>query len=462
MNRKRLWLPASLVIAGLSLIIIALIRPSSSPQPVAHLDTTNVTAESPRPDLTRTSEAAIIATNQQFFVPTTTAAPAVGLSVTASTTTHSTTEPAPGADEATRRPYTPVGTPVQSQTLEPGTVVPYTATPTPSANTPAPTHTGNPSGTLLPSPTASGAQLSPPGYLSRFGLSGSMSHISNAAIAGLPFGSYLNWGTSIDPARPNGAQFWQMVRVNAGGLRLPGYDRVNEVIAAQPGAVWVIGNEPDVIVQDNVNPERYAEIYHDLYHYIKARDPSAIIAIAGVAQPTPLRRAYLDRVLSHYQNSYGSPMPIDIWTIHGFIFREEAGNWGAGIPPGMGVSQGTLYTLEDHANLDIFRQNLLDFRRWLAGHGYQETPLAVTEYGVVMPEEYGFPPELVQEFLVASFNFFLSANNGTGWSADGGRLFQYWFWYSVHDDFFATPNLYDPTNNVLTPLGDRYAQYVRG
>ena len=53
----------------------------------------------------------------------------------------------------------------------------------------------------------------------------------------------------------------------------------------------MIGNEPDVRWQDNVTPERYAEIYHDIYTFIKERDPGAQVVIGGVAQSTPLRRA---------------------------------------------------------------------------------------------------------------------------------------------------------------------------
>ena len=460
MARWRFGLPAGLIFIGILLVLLSL-RPQSpapAPSPTSTaasigLSTISATATTDIGQAaTATQEAASIATSQHFVVPTATPRRSIN---------NSSTTPTP-------RP-TLVAGPIVSRTV----TATASNTPRPAANTaaaitPGATTTapiGNTPTTASPTsapPAAGDGGSTPPSYLARFGVSGSMGDATAAALAGLPFGSYMNWATAIDPARPNGAQFWQMVRVGSGGLRLPGYDRIDQILAAQPGAVWIIGNEPDVIVQDNVTPERYAEIYHDLFQYIRDRDPTAKIAIAGVSQPTPLRRAYLDRVLSHYQATYGTPMPIDIWTVHGFILREEAGNWGAGIPPGMGVSQGTLYELGDHANMGIFQQNLLDFRAWMAGWGYGEHPLAVTEYGVVMPAEYGFPPELVQNFLVDSFNFFLSAAGGTGWSADGGRLFQYWFWYSLHDDFFSTPNLYNPDNNSLTPLGQRYATYVRG
>jgi hypothetical protein len=225
--------------------------------------------------------------------------------------------------------------------------------------------------------------------------------------------------------------------------------------------VWIVGNEPDIIWQDNVTAERYAEIYHDVYAFIKEKDPSAQIAIAGVGQPTPLRRAYLDIVLNTYESTYGQPLPVDIWTVHNFILREEAGSWGVSIPPGMEESSGELYEIEDHTNLEIFRENLIDFRAWMAERGYGDRPLAVTEIGVLHPSDFGFPPEVVAEFMVGAFDFLLNAENDTGLAEDDGRLAQWWFWYSVHDaSDFPTGNLYEPENGRLTPLGEVFARYV--
>ena len=49
-----------------------------------------------------------------------------------------------------------------------------------------------------------------------------------------------------------------------------------------------------------------------------------------------------------YRNTYGAPLPVDIFNVHAFILREEQDNWGVGIPPGMDGWTGTLYELEDH------------------------------------------------------------------------------------------------------------------
>ncbi len=296
----------------------------------------------------------------------------------------------------------------------------------------------------------------------RIGISGEITDVVAAYEVGLPFGTYFNWW--IDPAPPElgEAEFWQFVRLSEDGPT-PSWSSISEVIASQPGSIWVIGNEPDVVWQDDVTPQRYAQIYHALYTYIKAKDPEARIAVAGVSQPTPLRLAYLDIVLDTYEETYGQPMPVDVWTIHGFILREEAGSWGVEIPPGMEVTQGQLYEIEDHDNLDIFRQNLIDFRAWMAARGYADRPLALTEFGILHPSDYGFPPERVARFMVGTFDFLVSAANETGMPADDGRLVQWWQWYSVHDGYsFPTGDLFDPERGRLTPLGEVFAGYVRG
>jgi hypothetical protein len=51
-------------------------------------------------------------------------------------------------------------------------------------------------------------------------------------------------------------------------------------------------------------------------------------------------------------------MPIDVWNVHAFILREEAGSWGVGIPPGMAGETGQLSEIGDHADIGIFRDQI--------------------------------------------------------------------------------------------------------
>jgi len=187
---------------------------------------------------------------------------------------------------------------------------------------------------------------------------------------GLP-GWYLNWRPERHPQRPGDIQYAQMVITFMDKSRTP-LERVRTIATENPGSLWLIGNEPDVAWQGNSTPEQYASIYGVLYSTIKQADPTAQIAIGGVSQPTPLRLEYIERILAAYEVQFGEPMPVDVWNIHAFILREERDSWGVGIPPGMDVDQGTLYEIADHADMEIFRQQITDFRRWMADKGFRD------------------------------------------------------------------------------------------
>jgi len=294
----------------------------------------------------------------------------------------------------------------------------------------------------------------------RFGV-GAGPDIASYPVERLGIGWYLTWWTMVDPPRPGGIEFWQMVQVSEQGYQ-PDAAVIQAAARANPGSVWLIGNEPDVRWQNNTTPERYAEIYHELYALLKAADPTSRIAIGGVTQPTPLRLAYLDRVLAAYEQRFGARMPVDIWNVHNFILREERDSWGVDIPPGMDVLTGTLYTLDDHDNMDIFRDQIVSFRRWMAARGYRDRPLAVSEYGILMPTDYGFDTARVQAFMAASFDFFLTARDEEiGYPADEYRLVQWWCWYSLAagPNLYPTGNLFDPVTKAPTPLGVAFATY---
>ena len=355
----------------------------------------------------------------------------------------------------------PTGQPAAAQPDTPMPAATATSTPAPS---PLPA-TATATRPILPPPTRAltdSAEL-PLDYLDRFGITGTAADAAQAQQAGLVFGSYASWNVQVDSHPPEGVTFWQMVRVREEGV-VPPQERLDAALAANPGAIWLIGNEPDVAIQDNVTPARYAALYHDLYTYIKTQDPTALVAIGGVSQPTLLRRAYLDRVLASYREQYGHALPVDIWNVHAFILREEHDSWGVAIPPGMDDGQAMHYEIADHDNMSIFRQNILEFRAWMEERGYGDRPLVVSEYGILMPNEYGFPPEGIADFMRATFDFFLEARDETGYETDDNRLVQWWFWFYVGDegDEFRSTFLYDRETGRLTPLGEAFSEYVIG
>ena len=285
----------------------------------------------------------------------------------------------------------------------------------------------------------------------RFGgdLNYAFGNITSYDVASLNMSFYSDWSAAVTPLRPNGIEYLQLLAVKYGkwyfATSEANWSLLAQAVAANPGSVWMIGNEPECpnAPGGGVNtPEQYAEVYHDLYWYIKGRDSTARIAIGGVVEPTPLRLQWLGYMLDYYQATYGVAMPIDIWTTHVLILAEMRSCegesvWGAGIPVGSqfaGLCRGATYLIEDNWNFSNLRSLVVDFRKWLYEKGYRNKPLWITEYGVLMPHA---PDDKINLFMTQSFDYFLgpsSLHGVWGYPADGDRLVQRWAWNSINDE----------------------------
>jgi len=270
--------------------------------------------------------------------------------------------------------------------------------------------------------------------------------ITDYDVVGLHAGWYSDWWFNRDPLRPGGMQYAQLIQVRA-SIYPANTQRLTEtVLANPPGQLWIIGNEPEAKYgQGNRTPAEYAQIYHDLYTQIKGLDPTAWIAIGGVVEPTPLRLTWLDLVLDEYQQRFGECMPVDVWNIHVQILQEVRGTptdplpWGAEIPVGLPNLQGQLFTIEQNADPSAFRQLVTAFRTWMKARGFQNKPLIISEYGVLLPSDYLADSEAegdqrVVRFMQETFDFLVNARDpNLGYPADGQRLVQQWLWYSLND-----------------------------
>jgi hypothetical protein len=294
-------------------------------------------------------------------------------------------------------------------------------------------------------------------------------------VAQLHAGWYTNWSASLNPPHPDGLTYVQLIRFHAGAdphdpaqvTVSPSREVIAHIAAAHPGSLWLMSNEPDSIYQgDPILPEVYAVAYHDLHTYVKSLDPTALIANGGIVQPTPCRLEYLDIVWDTHQQTYGEPMPVDVWNIHAFILREVYGDWGASTPPGVDPTCGIDYPVRDGDNVDIFRQNLIAFRQWMKDRGEQNKPLIISEYGILWPDwfvdESGhtFPPARVSHFMTHTFDLFLNETYpDVGYPADDYRLVQAWAWYSLSDQYY-NGYLFDSDSRELSPMGQVYADYT--
>ncbi len=313
--------------------------------------------------------------------------------------------------------------------------------------------------------------------LCQFGVN-AVGSIGSFDTAALRMGWYVNYTASATPINPNGAEYVPIIRLSQVGEN--GYDyspngsALQSAIANNLGAAWIIGNEPDRPggSQDNIEPHVYAYVYHELYDLIKTADPKARIFAGAIVQPTPVRLQYLDMILDAYQNTYGEPMPVDGWSIHNFILNEVScdlsperieelgGCWGAEIPPGVNVEHGELVAIDDNDNITLFIERIEIFRQWMIDRGYGGLPVYLSEYGVLMPEDYGYPSSRVNAFMNGTFDYLLNATNSQlGDPNDNYRLIQRWSWYSTDDKFF-NGWLFDPITKQISVMGSNYADYV--
>jgi hypothetical protein len=200
-----------------------------------------------------------------------------------------------------------------------------------------------------------------------------------------------------------------------------------------PSDAFIVGNEPDIRGQGDDTPTEYAQFYHDAYTRIKAIDANRQVGTAGVATPTLLRMAYWNRVFSEYQRLYGVTMPVDIWTVHGYLFDERRH-----IPPGMDDSKQL-------ANAEA--ANLLDrivvFRQWMADHGYRDAELWITEMSDM-----------------AAIPALLAAQSEYGLASDDSRDVQRLAWFSLNYWLIPDSALYDKENTQPTEMAFAFRDVV--
>lgn len=365
------------------------------------------------------------------------------------------------------------------------------------------------------------------------------------AIRALNAGWYVDWSVRTNPERPAGIEFVQMVRMhqvidstkmyNATtrcGIAVTAdrticpyadppayvYHPAKEVIETaarrNPGSLWLLGNEMDRPDwrggrMDEMTPWLYAVAYHDIRAIIKKADPTAKIAIGGLALFTPLRRQYLDRVWDEYQKWYKTDIPVDVWNIHAFIGsetcrteevngREEYSCYSFAVPPGADTSvDKPSYLQNDNLHIDMatFKKQIRDFRAWMKSKGQMNKPLIVSEYGALyttlcVDVKTGQPitdpiqkqkcidawndrpggfmdledPQVVHNFMLQTFDFFANEKDCSMSGVDECRLVQRWAWFSLQDvgwNFNPNGPLFDNITKQITPAGLKYSAFAR-
>ncbi|MFH1905821.1 MAG: glycosyl hydrolase [Chloroflexota bacterium] len=113
-----------------------------------------------------------------------------------------------------------------------------------------------------------------------------------------------------------------------------------------------------------------------------------------------------------------------------------------------------------NCRLDIFKEHIIAFRKWMAANGYRDKPLAVTEFGILLGVEDGYTPERIAQYLRESVSWLETAvDEELGYSLDGNRLVQRWAWFSLADRYFPVSDLANLEADTITIVGQAYREY---
>jgi hypothetical protein len=286
-------------------------------------------------------------------------------------------------------------------------------------------------------------------------------------------GWYLDWTSRRTPIRPGGISFVHVVGLSENGAPRPSGSALEALVRANPGALWLIGNEPDSPAKDAVTPARYAEQYHEVYHLIKGIDPTAVVSAGGIAQPTPLRIRYLEAILAAYQQRYGTKMPVDVWNTHAYFLpeipEEEAGlRASAYLPVGISdeANERVELPLAHHVDVGLIKDMIVWFREFMARNGYGDCPLIITEMGFIIEWQALYPDQATADAHILAFideliGYLLTATDAEiGYRHDGNRLVQRWAWFALTKTGGGELFSFDPETRTPGPMtvhGQRYA-----
>lgn len=340
---------------------------------------------------------------------------------------------------------------------------------------------------VLAQPVAPNQQVLPATGDCRFG--GTFSGwSSNAVISTYDFpsigmGYYLNWKREKDRSVPGYIRYMPVLNVNDESFPAI-ISALPALVAANPGAIWIGGNEPEDRGMDHVTPEAYAEHFYQYAQVIRSADPTAKLAFGTIVMPTKLRLMYLEfawnRLIALAGSQSAASALVDIWAPHGFVLNEQGdvngeAFWGSGIPEGFyqripeWPSLQEVISLDDVYNIEIFKTRMIRFRQWMKDHGEQNKPLWLTEYGQLFPPYpkpgapyVSLPESVTADFMVKTFDWmFTTTDPNIGLPSDDNRLIQKWFWYSINASLDLQGGaLIDPDTLQPTIVGNVYLNYV--
>lgn len=229
---------------------------------------------------------------------------------------------------------------------------------------------------------------------------------------------------------------------------------------AYPGRAWIVGNEPNVSGQDNLQPAAYSDFLAAVATAIKTADPTALLVGPNVLNwdktcdgcgGYPSGHSWSNAFLSDYRARYGS-LPLDVWGMHTYNL-----DW---------VRPPLINAVADQAQLAAART-------WLNATGLN-LPIWLTEFGVIWGYEGytwvqqdgrwliaptgRFRDDLMNSYMDSMFTWL----TGPGVAARVER----WFLYGTSPaaEPYATTmagiSLIEPGRLVLTSFGERFRAWA--
>ena len=209
----------------------------------------------------------------------------------------------------------------------------------------------------------------------------------------------------------------------------PGYSsaQLRSALRQHPTAWWLVGNEPNDPHQDDLSPGAYAALYHRVSSQADAVAPGARVAPAGIANAD---WRWAEAFREAYRVQYGRYPRVDAWNIHNYVLEPE----------------------RDQLDVAEFQRRILAFREWMARIGEANTPLLLTEFGVLYGTgRLGRPPEdpaRVVAYIEAVVAWLRETDHVQGWS-----------WFASYTEGQFNGDLYDELGG-LTRFGEAYQRAI--
>ncbi len=294
-------------------------------------------------------------------------------------------------------------------------------------------------------------------------VTGSVSAPTSVSVLGVT--SWYLYNTLPSPS-PVGTQVAEIELGSIGATPIA-VATIQAAAQQNPGAYWIIGNEPNVPGPTAVSTDFYAEQLQYYSSAIKGADPTAQIVGPNVLNwnftctgctAYTTGSSFTEGILTSWANLYGGDPPIDVWSLHAYPIT-----WNA-LPM---------------TNSSIVEQQITGMSNYLATIPSEANkPIWLSEYGVLWGYDglqavssgcasapNCFAP--IGAYDTAATNAYL--NTLIPWMQTTGAQYrlQRWFLFTTigSAESFATTypgiSLMDSTGS-LTTFGQLYRQYATG